>query len=296
MAIVYESVATEGWGTASSITITKPSGLAVGNMMLVHIAADSTNNISPRADWYSLAGVLGAITTTGSQNGRRMGFQYKIADAADVAASNFTWTTPNDSRAGAIIRISGQGSSPAILFGQASVDNGANPSFANGLTPFSTSLLLMLGSTIEGNVGGGSVISNYAIATDNPTWTERYDFGIDAGTSDPHMFGATATRSQITNTGNSSLTIAGGGAGATDSFCYLISINEPSPDANLTPAAIALASAVPALAAFTLSAALSPAAIALAANLPVPVLASNNNPWENTDKAAAPSWQNTNKS
>lgn len=138
----------------------------------------------------------------------------KTADSADVAASDFTFThQENDVQwtNGAIYRISGAVTS-GIQVASDLIRSDTTPSYDNTITQtFPDSLLLFLVTAVD-NAASGSVAS-YAITTDNPTWTERYDsyassdaFG-GAGYGDGLMAGATAMRTQTTATGNSSVTL-----------------------------------------------------------------------------------------
>jgi len=104
MALVVESFAS-ATSTAGTITLTKPTGLAVGNLMVVMLsfARNSVTNpeIQIAAGW---TGVTAHGTFTSAA------IQYRIADAADVAASNFTFVSINQVlviTAGRILRISG---------------------------------------------------------------------------------------------------------------------------------------------------------------------------------------------
>lgn len=294
MAVTYQSVTTTAWAShGGTITINKPASLAVGDLMIAVIGNDNTTNVSPRTGWSSLAGVPNAITTDGSTNGRRIGLQYKIADASDVAASNFTWTT-GDRAVGAIFRISSD-ETPVIQFNSAEVNNSATPSYANGLTPLTVdSLLLLIGMTRGANAGSGGITSDYAIATDNPTWTERYDTGIDSGADDITFFAATAPRTQQTATGNSSVVFTGSDAADSDSCAYLLAVVESTGDQNLTPDTINAVSAVP-TPTLTASATLAPDSVNAVSTVPTPTLNTKNNPWTNTPKSPTPSWTNTPK-
>jgi hypothetical protein len=75
--------------SASQITITKPTGLAVGDLMVAVIGKDDDVLINLPSGWSSPAGLFYG---TASGNDLYSRIFYKVADAADVAASNFTWT------------------------------------------------------------------------------------------------------------------------------------------------------------------------------------------------------------
>lgn len=203
MAVAYESVA-----TATSTTIPKPTGLAVGDYMVAHLSG--SHDAGQAIDNYTKTGwtlITGSLAQSGSNTNRGTAL-YKIADSSDVAASNFVFTADADANttAGAIYRFSGVGA----LSGTADADITSTTShtFTNTLTPtFENSLMLFLASCAN---GGGTSFSTYAITTDNPTWTERVDTSNTAGTTDDDttIAGATASRPEVTATGNATVTSA----------------------------------------------------------------------------------------
>lgn len=215
MAVELASLATTSHSNTTLLTITKPSGLAVGDLMICHYEhTDTVDTIQTLSGWtHEVANVNIGTTYTG--------LQWKVADSSDVAASQFQWNATGTMRvAGALLRITGYSSSDLLNDNRATVSNSNSPSFANTVTPGSTdSLMLMF--LVAGSLGGGTppTFASYAIATDNPTWTEQYDI-VDGTTSELAL--ATAPRSAATATGNSSVTI--GNDGATDSLCILVSI------------------------------------------------------------------------
>lgn len=243
MAVTYHSVSTTSWATeiadGNSLQINKPSGLSVGDLMVAHIgrvnSGSSTNTVSEPAGWASIAsGDLADATSSVSSRA-----YYKVASSGDVAASTFDFTNstgfPVRMVCGAIYRISGQYGNPTGVGASGST---GTPTFANTITPTAGNNLLLLLIVGEGNAESGSVAS-YAIATDNPTWTERYDvygngtavFGATDG--DGVFAGATAPRVVKTATGNSSATI-------TDltqkSACVIVEVSpNPNATASLTP-------------------------------------------------------------
>lgn len=229
MAVAVESVAESNYETLAGTTktVTKPTGLAEGDLMLAIIGSAGTASVTAHADWYDLDGTVDSITTDGSINGLRIGIQWKVADAADAAASDFTWTVETGVKvAGVIYRISGAGDNPGIIWAQDQVDNSASPSFDNGIyTNVANSLLLLTGIIKNSDSGGTARVSGYAVTTSDPSWTEEYDLTVDSGSVDPVLWGASANRLEVTNTGNSTITFTGlGSEGSADSLGYQIAI------------------------------------------------------------------------
>lgn len=192
---VFQSVTT---GTTSA---NKPTGLAVGDLMIAcgHNVSSSTIGLPS-----------GFTSITGSESGTnfagiRVG--WKIADSSDVASSSFSFTNTLEC---SISRITGGG---ANIQGNSNTGGATTtPSFA-GTTPkdYGDSILLMQFWT--SNSSGGATTSGYAVATSNPSWTEGYDVQQSG------FYGfamAYATRTQVTATGNFScvFSISGTNAGA----------------------------------------------------------------------------------
>lgn len=197
MAIAYQSIATTDFNEVSpgTLTINKPSGLAVGDMMIANIVWDSNDNTAPTlpSGWTSLF-----HSTTGTKSAGA----YKIATSGDVAASNFSFTLAGAVTAsgGSIMRWSGIG---AITAGSVFRDlsSTANPTFTTGVTPSVADSYLIFVYYCEFTLGN---VSNYAITTNNPTWTE---IAQESNVSpDLTMALAYASRPETTATGNFSCT------------------------------------------------------------------------------------------
>lgn len=212
MAIGVQSIQTTAWASASSVVVTKPVSLAVNDLMIGHIVTLSTVSAAP-SGWTLVQSQADGGTTSINY------VYYKIADSGDVAATDFTWGTAGTAPiTGNIFRITGHDLvTPIGDSAKQSASNSATPSFANTITPSArgNSLIIM---ALSSNPNATDV-TNYAIATSNPTWTEAYD-SISASTS---ASAAYALRPQTTATGNSS---AAGGDGTTDWSSIILAITE----------------------------------------------------------------------
>lgn len=213
MAVTVASSSTAISTGDTTLTIDKPTGLAVGDLMLAGIRNDDGGNgITLPSGWSTLSSTFNPFNF--------VYVHYKYADSGDVAASNFTWTSSNNTIfAGGILRITG--SSPligsAVLAGAQT--NSATPSFSTGVTPTRADSLLVIFLFSQQNANQS--MGGYAIATSNPTWTEQFDIVMsDASTS---FSCAWAVRPQTTSTGAWSAT---GGTGTSDYNSFLISVNE----------------------------------------------------------------------
>ena len=96
MAIVVESTTT-GSGTVTDIgssgtfLVTKPTGLTVGDMLVAITSLEEVYNGITPSGWTSVT------IPSGSVNGNETNLFYKLADSGDVAASNYTFATTDDS-------------------------------------------------------------------------------------------------------------------------------------------------------------------------------------------------------
>jgi len=199
MAVPTTSVQTGTSTGTSSVVITKPVGLAVGDLMLGYILtyAGGTITISTPSGWTSLLAYTGSTT-------RKFSVFSKVADSGDVAASNFTFSLSivSSYTLGSIVACSGVASGSEITASE--IDSAAStstPSLTGTSTPATTdSLVLMSFGGFDPNTGAITV-GSYA-STPSKTWTELVDLSVDSGAIDPFLAIASATSgstSQITN-------------------------------------------------------------------------------------------------
>jgi len=106
MALVVESTSFTNWSSlpVNTIDVTKPTGLVVGELMVAHVTAADSNDptVTLPAGWTN-------ISTASDSSGRVFTrTMYRIAQAGDVAASDFTFTSSvNAFMSGGMYRISG---------------------------------------------------------------------------------------------------------------------------------------------------------------------------------------------
>jgi hypothetical protein len=174
--------------SAASVNVTKPLGLEEGDLMIAQISRTSNNNTtmtnSEGTGWsivsgkqYYSVGVYRWHTTVLS----------KIATAADVAATTFTFTgNSTDKMSGAIMAFFGGGDVSVIgAWGTTSNDSTFNAPAITTLTP--SAMVIMIGATIDDRS-----ISNWTF--NSTSMTEIYDYKNPA-TTVPIMSLAAATLS-----------------------------------------------------------------------------------------------------
>lgn len=202
MSVTYQSVQSSGWVTGNPV-VTKPTSLAVGDLMIaIWALSDDNNSISSPAGWTSITSLFNS-----TNNGQTFYSAYKIADSSDVAATNFTFTYSGGgggNRFAAIMRFTGTNTSNPIGGSSSGNNNDTTTPSISGFTPTTPNQVFIL--AITGSNSGTGTFSGYAMATDNPTWTEI----IDANTSNLNdsniAIAYSSVRSQSTATGNFSLT------------------------------------------------------------------------------------------
>lgn len=290
MAVAFRSVATtnivQNDGSSWAVTITKPSGLTAGDYMVAIIGTSTNATAEAISEWTFLGD---------QQNGvdARLLVYGKTASSADAAATDFTFTPhtgnggSNDGKGGCLIAISGTApvtDSSLIDFGTANADAST---YSGGITPPVASILVM---AAWGQNGSATTVSAYAVATDDPTWTERMDDTEPSGTSDYVLGVATAPRTAVTATGDFSLTFSA----SAQSAGVLLAIIE-STNVTVSPAVVTAIATIPAPA-VTAGATVSPAVITATASVQAPTVTTPASKWVNPDKSSAPSYVNPDKS
>lgn len=288
MALAYESVQTSNSGS-NSVTVTKPVSLAVGDLMVAHIA--SSNASGTTISGHTLSGwtQIATIESAPGGNDHRATALYKFATSGDVAAYNFTFSTgvSAESTAGAVYRFSGA----ALVSGAIDEDptSTANHTFTNTLTPTYANCIMLFLASCEN--AGGTSFSSYAITTNNPTWTERYDIANTAASGDTTLAGATASRPEVTATGNSTVDT---GATVSATVGIIVAVY-PIVDVTVSPTVVTISSAVQAPA-VSGGANVSTSVISMSSSVQAPTVSSPASDWRNPDKSAAGSITNIPKS
>lgn len=219
MAVTFQSVQISGdltTGVSSSV-VTKPTSLAVGDLMIgVYIFNEPNTGAGTPPSGFTLIG--SKLGDTGS-DALKSAVYYKIATSSDVAATNFTFTTSSSGvQTAAIMRIVGQSNDIATYkYAGDLKDDSQNPSISASITPDSNSLILQFWAGITSI----NSIGTYAIATSNPTWTEGYNVQYTAVPNSARVAFAYANRIQSTATGNMSCV---GGIATTDWVGQMVSI------------------------------------------------------------------------
>lgn len=204
--VVYQSSQSAG-NSGSSVVITKPSSLAVGDLMIAQILG--TANSSPTVNTPTGWALIRSDTASDGTSAIRASSFWKVADSADVAASNFTFSGTVTAIAGAIARFTSTNLTSPVDQNNGSTQTVVTALSTSGITPTKDTgtFLIFTYSSDNKNI----TVSGYAIATQNPSWTEAYDAtfsDIGPGSRELTISMAYGSRNTLTATGNATATLS----------------------------------------------------------------------------------------
>jgi len=187
MAAVVESTSTNSATSSTTVVITKPTGLAVGDMMISAVSAyGGSVTVNTLSGWTS-------ANNESYSNGATK-IQWKVADSGDVAASNFTFTSDFSASliGGSIMRVTGLPSTSPVDNSDSQNYNStdtATISFSTSLAVSNNGFLIVMALAAHQAASNVGSIGTYVIGGSSPTWTELHEISLDSGTNDP-IFGA----------------------------------------------------------------------------------------------------------
>lgn len=228
MAIVVESTSTVTNSNADSLTITKPTGVSVGDTLFLITSGQGgqatcsgfTSILSPN---YNGDGALDAYVQ----------LLYRIADSSDVSASNYTVTLDGSNTLGSAVMLRTSGwVSGNPLFASATkgdaVDSGSYTvnSGTISLSRPSQQLLIMAGHHFSED--NNADYSNYTIVSSdsNPTWVEVIDsdYTTQASTYENSFFVAYALSSNTSTITGYTTDVASAISGGNDSYITFLAV------------------------------------------------------------------------
>ena len=289
MAIAVASQSTNAYASAASITITKPTGLAAGDLMVAAIHVTGSETVTTPAGWTQI------IAQSHGGQAQTLTTLRKTADSGDAAASDFTFNLSGTQQvAGILFRITGQAGNTIIAASDNdTLTNDGTGTFSGGVTPTEASSLLIFCIGIDqGNQAGD--ITGYAVVTSNPSWTEAFETERNLTDGNNYIFAvAYAIRTQITATGNYSFSYGGYDGANTDACGQLICVN-PAISVTISPSTLNSTGAVQTP---TISggAVVSPSTINASSAILTPISIGQAD-WSAQGKSTAPTWTNQTKS
>ena len=227
MAIAVQSVSSNTTFSATSTILTKPAGLAVGDLMIACIFnGNTTTTIATKSGWTLVQNQTSANTTS-------ISMQYRIAEAADVAASDFTFAGTQVYQTGAMLRVDGFATTAIVGASETDFANdtasGTYAFTATSTPTVASSLVVTLFGCAQGD--GVTTMDSYT-STPSISFTEILDVSVDAGSVDPHCAAAYGTYS-----GSAEITAYGAVASAVnDDQAGILAIFSPRIDTTGTNA------------------------------------------------------------
>lgn len=274
--VAFQTSGVSPGASSTTIVIVKPVGLTAGNMMVAAIFFNGNGTITPPSGF---ALISGADLNWGG-NPSNVEAYWKVADAGDAAASNFTFTVSGGAteNIGAMLRLTGADTTSAAFdtpttdtATSGSADTTANPA-AHTFVDENQLLVLIAGSP-SANTWSQSV------AGSNQTLTERVDINTTAGT-DCSLCIATVEPD----------------AGQTNLSSGVISLTRSAPDTDIgaiafmvrptTNATVSLSTAIIPIVANDLSVSITKALTEATIGVVIPTLSVS---------ATTPRWSNSNK-
>jgi len=229
MALVIETTSSVTSNNADNLTITKPTGVAVGDLLIVIAAgAPSAGNYATVTGFTaSIQNQAEGLTIPSTA------FLYKVADAGDVAASNYTIGLGGANSLGAavMLRISGWvAGNPVYSSSAGSVINQDVASEVLTQTGLSlarpTAQIMFLFGCATGNEYSTFATYSATSSDANPSWTElaEIDFATNTSTVLGTLFVAYAQTSNTSNVTAYAITRTASTAFSGESSAYSLAI------------------------------------------------------------------------
>ncbi len=199
------AVSTQGSKLSNfDLVIDKPTGTVSGDLMLAHIALNYSSS--------SISAVPSGWTLTDSDSSNFGGFVYqKIAGGSEP--STYTWSVSvlgSTSAVGAISSWTNPHQTTPVDVKSERANASSTTATGDTITPTTAPESVLL--FFVAYTGGAYSVSGYAVANNNPSWTEAYDYVVDSGLNDAGIALAYASRDLITATGSATATISSAAA------------------------------------------------------------------------------------
>jgi len=201
MVVEAQSTTSAPGSDAGTLTLTKPAGLIVGELLAVVLVSWDVSGGINTGTWATLATWSSAVGQNYNNN-IAQSIQYKVATSGDVAASDFTFTHSSSERLrGTILRCSGNNTVDGGLgvTDVASNFSANSASFNETITSYTPPVdgaLIIMQVAGDQNSTGAFTITDYAAA--GGTFTEAYNSAYSAGGVVGAAYGIQGTSTAIT--------------------------------------------------------------------------------------------------
>lgn len=185
MAVSVGNLQSASANGAASVTVTKPTGLSVGNGLVAVLYTYNTTGgvteISTPSGWDKRE----EVGDSAGADSHRITVFTKIADSSDVSASDFTFNAASSTFNWRATVFSTTGSRTDVLYSAGGTDseqNTNNPSLNPSVTPSQNTVLYV--AAVAGAVNETFSDTNTPVINGtNPTWTKQYDGQFDLYTA-----------------------------------------------------------------------------------------------------------------
>jgi hypothetical protein len=193
---VIESTNTATSLAASSVVVTKPTGLSVGDLMVGGIIGGDIGGAQPTLTTPAGWTVVQKGDTSGGTYNIVTAVYWKIADSGDAAASNFTFavSTGITSLHGSLSRVTGHIVATPISVSelqQVAISGDTSLTFTTTLTPASPNSLagILIGASGNNFTANATPSTSSYASTPSDTWVEAGDAGLANASGDGNSLG-----------------------------------------------------------------------------------------------------------
>lgn len=157
---------------ASTIVLTKPSGVVAGDIMIVTITKNKNADVSSTG-WDAIQATLGGNSS------RRAAVLYRVANEGDSGVSSYTFNIGNNSDACGVIMaytgVNGFDVTPGTITATSTTSKVVNPTSITTETP--GALVIMLGMSYTGGSTPFRTFENWSLTSPELILNEYYDYG-----------------------------------------------------------------------------------------------------------------------
>lgn len=253
MALAVASTSTASANNSASIVVTKPSGVAAGDLLVIVAVAehDGTNGLGNSTITCTGFTESVQVAREGDNVNTDLNVQgillYRIADSSDVSASNYTVASNTGSEtmgAVAMLRITGWTTGNPVLYKNES--NSSLTISSISLTRPAPTLMIMFVARKNDNEGFSFASYSVTSGESNPTWTEVLDANVVVNaTADSRRISAGVAYANTSNTSSvtaysatpTDLNVGSNGTDADISFLAIL-VEPTNVTTNISPLAV----------------------------------------------------------
>lgn len=210
---------------AASCSIAAPSGLSVGDLIVLTVSASSSNNLTANASLPS--GYTTVVSANIGSNAYIFLTGYKIAVSADISAFPITFGSTNNRIVASAQRITGADTSNPVLVSSTNVSGSGTSITGTTVSPIKQSLFVMNAILGANNNGQTSGFTTTSVANSNPSWTNDINVSTSDSADEPSICAAHASETGAPGSATGTITAAYTGYSATHSALAFLVVQSP---------------------------------------------------------------------